>query len=67
MGDYSLVGALDKMKKFIKDAVSLVDEFEEGNDESGVLIRKKMQEVKSVAQEIRTQIQIEKRERIDKE
>jgi len=67
VGDYSLVGALDKMKKFIKDAVSLVDEFEEGNDESGVLIRKKMQEVKSVAQEIRTQIQIEKRERIDKE
>ena len=50
----------DKLQDVINDTQSDVTKFVEGNNSAGTRVRKAMQEVKKIAQEIRLEVQEQK-------
>ena len=50
----------DKLQDTINDCQSDVTKFVEGNNSAGTRVRKAMQEVKKIAQNIRTEVQEQK-------
>ena len=50
----------DKLQNIINDSQSDVTKFVEGNNSAGTRVRKAMQSVKALAQEVRTEVQSQK-------
>ena len=50
----------DKLQNIINDSQGDVTKFVEGNNSAGTRVRKAMQTVKSLAQEVRTEVQHQK-------
>jgi hypothetical protein len=50
----------DKLQNVINDCQSDVSKFVEGNNSAGTRVRKAMQTVKSLAQEVRVEVQYQK-------
>ena len=55
-----LNSAFDELQDAINDCQSDVTKFVEGNNSAGTRVRKAMQTVKSLAQEVRTEVQHQK-------
>ena len=55
-----LNGAFDELQNAINDCQSDMTKFVEGNNSAGTRIRKAMQTVKTMAQEIRVEVQDQK-------
>ena len=53
-------GIYDKLQDLVNDTQSDVTKFEEGNNSAGTRVRKAMQAVKGLAQELRVEIQNQK-------
>ena len=50
----------DKLQNIINDSQSDVTKFVDGNNSAGTRVRKAMQSVKALAQEVRTEVQSQK-------
>ena len=55
-----LNGAFDELQNAINDCQSDMTKFVEGNNSAGTRVRKAMQTVKAMAQEIRVEVQDQK-------
>jgi hypothetical protein len=55
-----LSNVFDELQNVINDCQSDVTKFVEGNNSAGTRVRKAMQTVKSIAQEIRVEVQDQK-------
>ena len=55
-----VVNAFDELQNVINDCQSDVTKFDEGNSSAGTRVRKVMQEIKSLAQGIRVEVQDQK-------
>ena len=55
-----VVNAFDELQNVINDCQSDVTKFAEGNSSAGTRVRKVMQEIKSLAQGIRVEVQDQK-------
>jgi hypothetical protein len=53
-------GIYDKLQDLVNDTQSDVTKFEEGNNSAGTRVRKAMQAVKGLAQELRVEVQNQK-------
>tara|TARA_R110002050_G_scaffold7011_2_gene27970 strand:- start:357 stop:551 length:195 start_codon:yes stop_codon:yes gene_type:complete len=53
-------GIFDKLQDLINDTQGDVTKFEEGNSSAGTRVRKAMQAVKGLAQELRVEVQNQK-------
>jgi len=53
-------GIYDKLQDLVNDTQSDVTKFEEGNSSAGTRVRKAMQAVKGLAQELRIEVQNQK-------
>jgi len=53
-------GIFDKLQDLVNDTQGDVTKFEEGNNSAGTRVRKAMQAVKGLAQELRVQVQSQK-------
>ena len=59
-GNNRLEDLYDNIQKLINDCQSDVTKFVEGNNSAGTRVRKAMQTVKSIAQEVRVEVQDQK-------
>ena len=59
-GSNKLEDLYDNIQNLINDCQSDVTKFVEGNNSAGTRVRKAMQEVKKIAQEIRLEVQEQK-------
>lgn len=50
--------SMQKIQEVLNDVLGDVEKFENGNKTAGTRIRKAMQEIKGLAQEVRTQVQL---------
>jgi hypothetical protein len=53
-------GIYDKLQDLVNDTQSDITKFEEGNNSAGTRVRKAMQAVKGLAQELRVEVQNQK-------
>ena len=53
-------GIFDKLQDLVNDTQGDVTKFEEGNSSAGTRVRKAMQDVKALAQQIRVEVQEQK-------
>jgi hypothetical protein len=53
-------GIFDKLQDLVNDTQGDVTKFEEGNNSAGTRVRKAMQAVKGLAQELRVEVQNQK-------
>ena len=53
-------GIFDKLQDLVNDTQGDVTKFEEGNSSAGTRVRKAMQSIKGLAQEIRIEVQDQK-------
>ena len=53
-------GIYDKLQDLVNDTQSDVTKFEEGNNSAGTRVRKAMQNVKTLAQQVRIEVQDQK-------
>ena len=54
--------SFEKIQEVLNSVQSDVDKFRGGNKSAGTRVRKAMQEIKTLAQEVRTQVQLIKNE-----
>ena len=53
-------GIFDKLQDLVNDTQGDVTKFEEGNNSAGTRVRKAMQNVKTLAQQVRVEVQDQK-------
>ena len=58
----SLNNLFDKLQNAVNDCQTDVTKFVEGNNSAGTRVRKAMQIIKSLAQEVRVEVQAQKNE-----